>query len=75
MKATSTVYLTADRKRAVAEGDKDARFLLVRAGGEIEEVQFEKYEGAAALIGSKKAAPKHDPIQTRDPKTQHRDPK
>lgn len=30
------VYLTADRERAVDEGDPDARYLLCTAGGEVD---------------------------------------
>lgn len=60
MISSQTVYLNSDRTKAVKEGDKDAKFLLVREGGEISDEQAAKYEGAAALIGrggSKKAEP------------------
>lgn len=50
MIAKQTVYLTEDRKNAVPEGDKDARFLLVRAGHEVNEAELEKYEGAQDLV-------------------------
>ncbi|WP_433233718.1 hypothetical protein [Actinomadura nitritigenes] len=36
------VYLTADKSRAVPEGDPDAAFLLCNAGGEIPRDQAER---------------------------------
>lgn len=60
MTSSQAVFLNQDRTKAVKEGDKDAKFLLVREGGEISDEQAAKYEGAAALIGkggSKKAEP------------------
>lgn len=36
------MYLTADRSRAVPEGDPDAAFLLCNAGGEISKQQAER---------------------------------
>lgn len=50
MIAKNTVYLSEDRKTAVAEGDPAARFLLVRAGSEIADAALDKYEGAAELV-------------------------
>lgn len=62
MIAKQSVYLTGDRKKAVAEGDKEARFLLVREGHEIEDAIAEQYEDAIDLIGTaakkKEDAPK-----------------
>jgi hypothetical protein len=56
MIASKTVYLAADRKTAVAAGP-EAKFLLVKAGHEIDQATAEKYDGAIALIGSSKKAP------------------
>lgn len=71
MKAAQTIYLTADRKRAVPEGHKEAQSLLVREGGEITEEQAKLYEGATELAGgTKKAAPADKgTVHHRDPKT------
>lgn len=52
MFARQTVFLSEDRKRAVPEGDKAARFLLVRQGQEIPDAITKRYEGAAELIQS-----------------------
>lgn len=52
MISKQNVYLNGDRSRAVSEGDKDAKFLLVREGHSIEEGEAEKYDGALDLIGS-----------------------
>ncbi len=79
MTAKQTVFLTEDRKTAVPQGDKRAKFKLVHAGQEISEGEANKYEGALALIQGEatKQAPKPEPgeIQTRDPQTENRDPK
>jgi hypothetical protein len=53
MKSNATVFLTEDRKTAVAEGDPKARFLLVRAGGDIAEARYKDVAGAAELIEGK----------------------
>lgn len=50
MISKQSIYLDADRKKAVAEGDKDGKFLLVRAGHEVNEL--EKYEGAEELAAT-----------------------
>lgn len=62
MIAKQTVYLDATKTKAVPEGHADARFLLVREGAEIDEKEFEQYEGADKLIGSeaKHAKDEHD---------------
>lgn len=63
------VYLTADRERAVEEGDPDARFLLCPAGGEVALADAMRFgllasptpEGKADLgeeDGGKEGAPK-----------------
>jgi hypothetical protein len=52
MISKQAVYLDSERKRAVPEGHKDARFLLVREGHEVEEALVEKYDGAADLVNS-----------------------
>lgn len=76
MIAAKTVYLNADRTKAVAEGDKDARSLLVREGGEISDETVAKYEGAAALLGGAKKAPRAEPVvETREPAVTTRDPR
>jgi hypothetical protein len=61
MIAPKTYFLTADRSKAVPEGHKSAQFLLVRAGQEISEADWEKY-GLNVASGddqadSKKPAP------------------
>jgi hypothetical protein len=56
MISKQTVFLSSDRSCAVAEGDEDAKFLLVREGHEIEPEIAEQYEGAVDLIGKAAAA-------------------
>lgn len=51
MIAKQTVYLTGDRSKVVPEGDKDARFLLVREGHEINEALVEQHD-ALDLVNS-----------------------
>lgn len=81
MKASQTVFLTADRTRAVPEGHKDAQYLLVREGGEIADEQLEKYDGAAALVGRGASKSSAAPAETKKtPKSErgsvkHRDPR
>lgn len=60
MIAKQSVYLNTDRSKAVAEGDKDARWLLVREGHEISEGEADKYDGAASLIGKARSGPSVD---------------
>jgi hypothetical protein len=67
MKASQTVFLTLDRKRAVPAGDKEAQFKLVHEGQEIDQSKAEQYEGAVELIGGKKAATKGGGVEDRDP--------
>lgn len=50
MIAKQTVYLDSERKACLA--GPDARVLLVRAGQEISEKDFQEIPGAEALIGS-----------------------
>lgn len=58
MISKQTVFLTADRSKAVPEGHKDARFLLVREGHEVNDAEMEKYDGAESLVNAKgKALP------------------
>lgn len=52
MIAKQTVFLTHDRKSAVPEGHKDARYLLAREGSEIEPGHIEDIDGAEDLVGS-----------------------
>ena len=66
MIASQTVYLAADQKTAVLPGPQ-AKFLLVREGHDIEQSVAEKYDGAIALIGGKKAKPEH-PSESPKPK-------
>lgn len=56
MISKQTVYLNADRTKAVEEGAPDARFLLVREGHEISEAEVEKYGATSLLKGSKSEA-------------------
>lgn len=75
MIASQTVFLTIDRKRAVLEGDKDAQYLLVRAGHEITDALLAKYEGAEALVGGTKKIPRKEAaVETRTPAITTRDP-
>ena len=60
MIAKQSVYLNADRTKAVPEGHQDARFLLVREGHDINEAELEKYGGADSLVGSKAKGPSVD---------------
>lgn len=57
MKSNQTVYLNADKSKAVPEGDADARFLLVREGHELDDKIAEQYEGAIDLMGKTASAP------------------
>lgn len=57
MKATERLYLTADRKEVVKEGDVKARFLLVAKGQEIPKVIAEQY-GLKPKKAEKKKAEK-----------------
>lgn len=70
MFARQTVFTDEARAVAVPDGDKRAKFLLVRAGQEIEPSQYSKFEGAAELIEPEKA-----PAKTKDadetPKKKH----
>ncbi len=61
MIASKTVYLNAERTKAVPEGHKDARVLLVREGQSIEQATLDKYEGAEKLIGKGSAEPEVSP--------------
>jgi hypothetical protein len=60
MVAKQTVYLTGDRSKAVAEGDKEARILLVREGHEIADALVKQYDAHDLVVGSsaKKSAKK-----------------
>lgn len=60
MISKARVYLSEDRTRAVPEGHKDAKFLLVAEGGEIVDSQLERYKGAKALVAGKAAAEDDD---------------
>ncbi len=51
MIATKRIYLTADRKSAVEEGNEKAAFLLVGVGGEISD----KLAASLGLLGSESA--------------------
>lgn len=59
-----TLWLTADRRKAVKDGDKDAAFLLGRAGTKITDLAAEK-------LGLKKSEP--GSVANRDPVVTHRD--
>lgn len=48
--AQNTVFLNAAQDAAVLEGDPTARYLIVRKGQEISEVQAAKYTNSLALI-------------------------
>jgi hypothetical protein len=64
MISKQTVFLTVDRKKAVPEGHKDARYLLVREGSEVEPAQLEEIDGAEGLVGSKRKGPSMDESRT-----------
>lgn len=54
------LYLTADEKRVVEEGDPEAAFLLVGAGGELPSAVAEQY----GLIGKKaRNAPENKAVE------------
>lgn len=78
MISKATVWLDANRN-AVADGDKSARSLLVRAGGEIPQATAEKYPGAVEMIGGVKLVPvAPDPVdnlETREPNLSTREPR
>jgi hypothetical protein len=67
MISKQTIYRTQDG-RAVPEGDKDARFLIVRAGSEISEKEIAKFEGAAELAGAEIEEPEPEPDDKSKPK-------
>lgn len=73
MTAKQTLYLDATRTKAVPEGDKDARFLLVREGGEIPDTLVEKYDVSdlvsSAAKGAKKAEPEKAEPEHKQPKS------
>lgn len=52
------LYLTRDRSRAVEEGDPEAAFLLVVAGGEMPDDEAKRL----GLTGKKQAAPEPEPV-------------
>jgi hypothetical protein len=41
--STHRLFLTADRTRAVREGDPEAAYLLVNAGGQVSDADAERY--------------------------------
>lgn len=51
------VYLTEDRTKAVPDGHKEARTLLVAQGAEINEDDAAKYPGAIKLVKGGKEQP------------------
>lgn len=53
MISKARIYLNRDKSAAVPEGHKDAAFLLVAEGNEIEDATLEKYKGAKALVAGK----------------------
>lgn len=59
MIAKETLFLNADKSKAVPQGDKDARFLLVREGQEISEADAEKYGVKSGKHETE--APEHEP--------------
>lgn len=61
MIAEKTVYLNAEGTKAVPEGHKDARFLLVRKGHSIEQAELDKYDDAEKLIGKGGDEPELNP--------------
>lgn len=67
MKSNQTVYLNADKSKAVPEGDPDARFLLVREGHELDDKIAEQYEGAIELMSQTASAPKESPAAAPPP--------
>lgn len=67
IKSKARIYLNEDKTKALPEGHKDARTLLVIEGAEILESELEKYEGAKKLAGSKES--EDDPKTTTEAKT------
>lgn len=65
MIAKQSVYLTADRSKAVPESDPEAKFLLVREGHEIEEALVEKHS-ALDLVNSASKAKPAEPAPSRE---------
>jgi hypothetical protein len=49
------IYLTEDRKQAVARGDAAARFLFASAGDDIPDAKLDSVEGARELAEGSKA--------------------
>ena len=47
-RATTTLWLTADRTQVVPDGDPAARYLLVAAGGELDDATAAAYGLTAA---------------------------
>lgn len=88
MIAPVSVYLTADRSKAVPHGDKDAAILLVRQGCDISEGEIAKHKGADKVLkGEAQPQPVAQPPALRnqhdveleddedEPKVAHRKPK
>lgn len=55
MKSDVTLYLNADQTKVVLEGDKDAAFLLVRAGGTIPDPEITR-RGEGLLVQARQLA-------------------
>lgn len=60
MIAKQTHYLTEDRSKAVPEGHKDAKFLLVQKGQEISDADAEKYGITGEKSGKHETEPPED---------------
>lgn len=63
------IYLTADRKRAVEEGDPDARFLLCTAGGEVALADAKRY----GLLDEPEEAPDEAPEEAPESDAEQQD--
>lgn len=53
--ASQTVFLNAGQTGVVLEGDRTARFLIVRKGQEITEKELSRYPGARELVVGEQA--------------------
>lgn len=68
MISKATIFLNFDKSRAVAEGSKEARFLLVRTSNEVDENSLGKYPGALEMAQGAPETSKEDKPPVEDNK-------
>lgn len=63
MIAKQSVYFTSDRSAVVPDGHKDAKFLIVRAGTEIDDNKIRNIDGAEELASQEPAPQETQPTE------------